>query len=66
MAFVYKHKKEDFCMNKNEIKFLKERIQNFKNKLEIAQTCINSALDSLDESDDLIKIVNFHHKNIQS
>lgn len=53
-------------MNKNEIKFLKERIQNFKNKLEIAQTCINSALDSLDESDDLIKIVNFHHKNIQS
>jgi hypothetical protein len=53
-------------MNKNEIKFLKDRIQNFKNKLEIAQSCINSTIDSLDEADDFIKGVDFHYKNVLS
>ena len=50
-------------MNKNEIQFLKDRIDNLKSKLEIAQNCINSAIDSLDESDDFMRIINFYYKN---
>ena len=49
-------------MNKNEIQFLKDRINNLKNKLKIAEECINSAITSLDESDNFMSIINFYCK----
>ena len=50
-------------MNKNEMQFLRDRLDNLKDKLEIAQGCINSAVKSLDESDDLMQMINFHYRN---
>jgi len=49
-------------MNKNEVRFLKDRVNNLKNKLEIAQNCINSVIESLDESDDFMKVIDFYYK----
>ena len=53
-------------MNKNELPFLKDRIVNLKNKLEIASTCIHSAIKSIDDSDDLIKLIEFYYKKAKS
>ena len=53
-------------MNKNELQFLKKRIDNLRNKLEIAQGCINSAVKSLDKSDNLLQLINFHYNKMKN
>jgi hypothetical protein len=50
-------------MNKNEIRFLRDRVHNLKEKIEIAQNCLDSVLDSLNESDDFMQLIDFYYKN---
>ena len=62
MILLVHYSEQGLFMNKNEIQFLKDRIDNLKNKLEIAQSCLNSAIESLDESDNFMKTIDFYFK----